>query len=301
MSIASWTSPAASGSTFPISRAISSASSSLCSASRWPKRKRISPRRGAGTSRQSSYASLAASTARSTSSTPERGKTPSTSPFAGLVVSNVSPEAASTQSPPMKFLNVRTAVATAAILDGARHPLEVLGLPRGLEAGGRGRADGEQQRPVLGGDSRAADGGVRDRDEAHGRDLPRLPVKGERDRSLDDDVELLLAALALVVLGDEHRSRVAAQAVHAEGAEPEMVLDRVPVEVCRIIRRHERQLVQPLDPVAAAGHASKVTPARAGPCPGTSRARVRGGGRGSAAGRRRSVPCGDPRPPGDRR
>src|SRR6188472_950337 len=117
MSIASWTSPEASGSTLPISRAISSATSSLWSASSAPKRKRISPRRGAGTSRHSSYAALAASTARSTSSALDFGKTPRTSPVAGLVVSKVSPEAASTHSPPMKFLKVLVAVlATAAIL-----------------------------------------------------------------------------------------------------------------------------------------------------------------------------------------
>src|SRR5256885_974952 len=119
MSIASWTSPAASEITLPISRAITSATSSLCSASSWPKRKRISPRFGAGVRRQSSKAAFAASTARSTSSALERGKTPSVSPVAGLVVSKVSPEAASTHSPPMKFLNVLVAaVATAAILVG---------------------------------------------------------------------------------------------------------------------------------------------------------------------------------------
>ena len=101
MSIASWTSPAASGRTFPISRVISSAISSFCSASRAPKRKSTSPRLGAGTSRHSSYAAFAASTARSTSSGPDRGKTPIASPLAGLVDSKVSPLAASTHSPPM--------------------------------------------------------------------------------------------------------------------------------------------------------------------------------------------------------
>src|SRR3954467_13838413 len=116
MSIASWTSPAASGSTFPISRAISWATSSFASASSAPKRKRISPRRGAGTSRHSSYAPFAAATARSTSSALDFGKTPSTSPVAGLVVSKVSPEAASTHSPPMKVLKVLVPGAPAAIL-----------------------------------------------------------------------------------------------------------------------------------------------------------------------------------------
>src|SRR6476659_2198121 len=114
MSIASWTSPAASGSTLPISRAISSATSSLCSASSAPKRNRISPRCGAGTSRHSSWAAFAASTARSTSSALDFGKTPSTSPVAGLFVSKASPETASTHSPPMKFLKVLVAVLATA-------------------------------------------------------------------------------------------------------------------------------------------------------------------------------------------
>src|SRR5437763_564032 len=59
MSIASWTSPRASAITFPISRVISCASSSLWSTTSWAKRKRISPRLGAGTSRHSSNAAPA--------------------------------------------------------------------------------------------------------------------------------------------------------------------------------------------------------------------------------------------------
>ena len=106
MSIASWTSPPASAFTFPISRVIRSVSAGFsCSSSR-ASRKRISPRFGAGTSRHSANASFATATARSTSSAPERGKTPIVSPVAGLVLSKVSPEAASTHSPPMKFLKV---------------------------------------------------------------------------------------------------------------------------------------------------------------------------------------------------
>jgi hypothetical protein len=101
MSIASWTSPSASGSTFPISRVISCASSSLCSVRSWAKRKSTSPRFGAGTSRHSSYAAFAAATARSTSSGPDFGNLPIVSPFAGLVDSKVSPDDASTHSPPM--------------------------------------------------------------------------------------------------------------------------------------------------------------------------------------------------------
>src|SRR5579875_2757811 len=88
MSIASWTSPPASAFTLPISRVMRSVSCGLCSSSRRASRKRISPRLGAGTRRHSGNASRAAATARSTSSGPERGKTPIVSPVAGLLPSH---------------------------------------------------------------------------------------------------------------------------------------------------------------------------------------------------------------------
>src|SRR5438874_1743918 len=91
MSIASWTSPPASAFTFPISRVIRSVSSSLCVRRSSAKRKRMFPRSGAGTRRQSSNAALAFATARSTSAAVERGKLPSTSPVAGATDSNVCP------------------------------------------------------------------------------------------------------------------------------------------------------------------------------------------------------------------
>src|SRR6185436_4623672 len=120
MSIASWTSPPASAFTFPISCVIRSVSSDLCSAMSCAKRKRISPRCGAGTRRHSAKASFATATARSTSSGTDFGKTPSVSPSAGLIDSNVSPETESTHSPPMKFLKVLTPVtATQAMLVGS--------------------------------------------------------------------------------------------------------------------------------------------------------------------------------------
>src|SRR5438445_531424 len=106
MSIASCTSPPASALTLPISRVIRSVSSAFSRLRISAKRKRISPRSGAGTSRHSSYASRAAFAARSTSSLPERGKVPIVSPVAGLRLSKVSPPAASTHSPPTKFLKV---------------------------------------------------------------------------------------------------------------------------------------------------------------------------------------------------
>src|ERR671937_3091477 len=153
MSIASWTSPAASASTLPISRDISSARSSLCSVRSCAKRKRMLPRSGAGTRRQSRYASFAASTALSTSSADERGKVPRWSPVAGLVVSKVSPEAASTHSPPMKFLNVFVSiVAMPAILrmrcrEGPAQAVDELPLPRAVLAGEQLEAIREPPRP----------------------------------------------------------------------------------------------------------------------------------------------------------
>src|SRR5882724_10576302 len=103
MSIASWTSPPASAFTFPISRVISSVRAGFSRSRICAKRNRISPRFGAGTSRHSSNAAFAAATARSTSAASERGNVPSTSPVAGLTLPNVSPDWASTQSPPIEF------------------------------------------------------------------------------------------------------------------------------------------------------------------------------------------------------
>src|SRR5919201_2515091 len=135
MSIASWTSPPASALTLPISRVIRSVRSSFASSSRRAKRKRSSPRFGAGTSRQSSKAVFAAATARSTSSALDLGNTPRLSPVAGLTLSKVSPPAASTHSPPMKFLKVFVSiVAMRAILrmrccEGPPQAVDELPLP----------------------------------------------------------------------------------------------------------------------------------------------------------------------------
>ena len=60
----------------------------------------MSPRFGAGTRRHSAKAPFAAATALSTSAAPERGNVPRLSPVAGTMLSNVSPPAESTHSPP---------------------------------------------------------------------------------------------------------------------------------------------------------------------------------------------------------
>ena len=102
MSIASWTSPPASARTFPISCVIRSVSASFSLLEQRARSGRGSRRASApGRAASSANASFAAATARSTSSAPERGKTPIVSPSAGLVLSKVSPDAASTHSPPI--------------------------------------------------------------------------------------------------------------------------------------------------------------------------------------------------------
>src|SRR2546423_4048075 len=89
MSIASWMSPPASALTFPISRVIRSESAGLSRLSSSAKRKRMLPRSGAGTRRQSSQAARAVATARPTSSAPERGNDSITSPVDGFSESKV--------------------------------------------------------------------------------------------------------------------------------------------------------------------------------------------------------------------
>ena len=79
-------------------------SSSLCSARMRATLKRISPRFGAGMSDHAGKAARAASTAASTSAAPLAGKVPITSSwFAGLTLSKVAPDLASTHRPPIRF------------------------------------------------------------------------------------------------------------------------------------------------------------------------------------------------------
>ncbi len=104
MSTASCTSPRVSSRILPISRVMSRASASLRSASICAARNSSSARRGAGTSRQCSYARFAASTARSTSALVDFWKWPiRSSEFAGFLSSNNSPEIDGTQAPSMKL------------------------------------------------------------------------------------------------------------------------------------------------------------------------------------------------------
>ena len=113
MSIASWTSPPASASTLPISRAISSASSCLVLGDE-------RARSGTGSRRASAPARGASSRTRPSRPRPPgrrlprptAGRSPISSPVAGLRLSNVSPPSAPTHSPPIKFWTVSRRVAT---------------------------------------------------------------------------------------------------------------------------------------------------------------------------------------------
>src|SRR5579862_4694607 len=89
MSIASWMSPPASAFTFPISRVIRSASDALSRFKSSAKRKRMLPRSGAGTRRQSSQAARAIATARSTSAAVDRVNVSISSPVEGFRDSKV--------------------------------------------------------------------------------------------------------------------------------------------------------------------------------------------------------------------
>ena len=80
--------------------ASSSACPSITSASEW----RSSERSFGVFASHSGAAACAASTARSTSSAPQRGTSAIVSPVAGAITSIVSPEAASANSPPIRIL-----------------------------------------------------------------------------------------------------------------------------------------------------------------------------------------------------
>src|SRR4029077_4557100 len=141
MSMAACTWPRVSDSGLPISRVISRAKSSLRFTRVSAARYRISARLGAGTKRHVWNASLAASTAASTSSAVERGNIPTNSRvFAGLRSSNAMPLEASTHSPLMKFLKTVGRTAVAIVSSEHLQDTAFLGsllLPRGSVGGRR--------------------------------------------------------------------------------------------------------------------------------------------------------------------
>ena len=92
MSTDSCTSPRPSWWILPTSIVTSAPSSSFFSRSALPSWRTISPRLGAGTSRQRRYASCAAATTCSYSLAPACLTVPSTSPVAGLRLSRIAPE-----------------------------------------------------------------------------------------------------------------------------------------------------------------------------------------------------------------
>src|SRR5919204_6726247 len=97
----------------PTFRDSSSASSSACSSIRSASFSSSSARSAGVESSHAGSAAFAAATARSTSSAPQRGTSAITSSVAGLMTSIVSPEAASTHSPPMNTCWVETVTPTS--------------------------------------------------------------------------------------------------------------------------------------------------------------------------------------------
>ena len=85
---------------FPVSVAMMRASSSVFPSTASAIRSSIRPRSRGAVSRQLANASVAALTARSTSSAPARGTCPKMLRLAGFWTGMVSPEALSTRSPP---------------------------------------------------------------------------------------------------------------------------------------------------------------------------------------------------------
>src|SRR5690242_7565073 len=141
----SCTSPRVSASTLPISRVIASAICSFRCTSRSPTRWSTSPRSGAGVLDHCAKPRLADSTARATSSGPDRGKQPMTSfQSAGLRFSKYAPVRGPTHSPAMKFLkfsgmgNQESGVRclVSSVLTGLRN---VGAQPRGLRFGADAR------------------------------------------------------------------------------------------------------------------------------------------------------------------
>src|ERR1035437_6476745 len=129
VSIPSCTSPRVSASGFPISRVITSASSSLRAIRMSPARRSTSPRAGPGVRRQISKPRIAEATAASTSACPESGKWPITSRVsAGFALSKCLPSAGATHWPAMKFFRVgASGLMKSALWDGTvRHGRQAL-------------------------------------------------------------------------------------------------------------------------------------------------------------------------------
>src|ERR687889_10160 len=118
-------SPFDSSTCLPFSRVQSSASSSRCSSSKTCSLNIRLALRVTGSSRHSSKALAATCTARSTSSAPESGTRPKSSPVAGSGTSSSSPASTATGPPPTKFLSTSIARTPPSRLPLLLSPLAV--------------------------------------------------------------------------------------------------------------------------------------------------------------------------------
>src|SRR5919204_5409288 len=177
----------AAGSGLPTLVDSSCASSSACSSISSASLSRISARSPGVVSNHSGQAFFAASTARSTSAAVPRGTSAIASPVAGFSTSIVPPSAASTHSPPTKFLYSETVtlISPSSSSVGKLHRAAARRLRRGRAHRGAAADAG-----LAGQALRDHDGDDRQQDDDEGDDV--------------DDRELL--ALAEVV-PDEDRQR----------------------------------------------------------------------------------------------
>src|SRR5215218_4900018 len=119
---------------FPVSCAMSWASSSVLDSRMSAAFERIAPRAEGSVAFQEGNAPAAASMAREVSPSPDFGVVPKVSEgFAGLTISETSPESAGTHSPPMKFFDSiwdSITVYTSLLVEEWLAPRPRLDLPR---------------------------------------------------------------------------------------------------------------------------------------------------------------------------
>src|SRR4051794_38202756 len=121
---------------------------------------------------------------------------------------------------------------------------------RRLERHAARRADRQDDRVVRGGDGLAGQRGVRDEDERPGGRVDRLAVDAEPRGAADDDVELLVAGRAalrgrlVVALDGLISGRGGDPGVDAEGADAEVVAQRLPVRLGVRPERERRNVVE---------------------------------------------------------
>src|SRR5688572_180794 len=110
-------------------------------------------------------------------------------------------------------------------------------IPGRLELLTRRRADREDRRTGFERDGAASRLGIGNGDDAAGADLVLLIVEREPRASVADEVELLVARMRLVVVAQQLVAGSPRDVhVDAERGQAEVMLERVPVRVTRLVR-----------------------------------------------------------------